>query len=415
MAKKKQVAVTARIVWVLVALFLLITIISQLVIHYYNPLIVEPAELYNFEGYIQSVGIFVRSEKTVSYNGDGIISYVFDDGEKLAKNSVIAKIYSSQNDLALQNRIDSLNEQISVLQDAEKLIGSDNSQLEAFSNQIYEHHSKMVQEIIAGNYLDASEMKNTYLNLLCKKQIVNGFAKNYTSKIAELKDQVLSISSQISSAPDDFSLRDVGYFVSSVDGYEDKLNYDSIDGLNKSSIEQIISNPSISNDKSLIGKIVSDYKWKMVCIVPAAQSKNIYKNAKLMVRIGSSSFDIEGNVDSIEELDSENKKLVLSFNVFNQNLINSRTAHIKILFDEYNGIRIPSSAIHFDDNGEMGVFIKIGVNIYFRYIDVVRTEGDYTLVKDTSDKKDDKKDYLALYDSVIVEGTDLYDGKIVLQ
>ncbi|HBH94107.1 MAG TPA: hypothetical protein DDX91_00020, partial [Ruminococcaceae bacterium] len=88
-----------------------------------------------------------------------------------------------------------------------------------------------------------------------------------------------------------------------------------------------------------------------------------------------------------------------------------RTAHIKILFDEYNGIRIPSSAIHYNDKGEKGVFIKVGVNIYFRYIDTVRTDGDYTLVKDTTGKKG----FLSLYDSVIVEGTDLYDGKIVLQ
>ena len=127
--------------------------------------------------------------------------------------------------------------------------------------------------------------------------------------------------------------------------------------------------------------------------------------------MGSNQFSLTGNVDSIENADDDNKILILSFNVFNQDLIKSRTTQIRILFDEYNGIRIPSAAIHFDDKGEKGVFIKIGVNIYFRYIDIVRTEGDYTLVKDTTDKKG----YLSLYDSVIVEGTDLYDGKIVLQ
>ena len=110
---------------------------------------------------------------------------------------------------------------------------------------------------------------------------------------------------------------------------------------------------------------------------------------------------------------NKNKILILNFNVFNQDLVKSRTAQIKIMFDEYNGIRIPSAAIHFDEEGKKGVFIKVGVNIYFRYIDIVRTEGDYTLVKDTTDKKE--KGYLSLYDSVIVEGTDLYDGKIVLQ
>ena len=54
---------------------------------------------------------------------------------------------------------------------------------------------------------------------------------------------------------------------------------------------------------------------------------------------------------------------------------------------------------------------KRGVNIYFRQIDLIRTEGDYTLVRDTTGKQG----YLSLYDSVIVEGTDLYDGKIILQ
>lgn len=411
MAKKKQVAFTARIVWILVALFLLITIISQLVIHYYNPLITEPAELYSFEGYIQSTGVFVRNEKTVSYNGDGIISYVYDDGEKLAKNSVIAKIYSSEGDLALQNKVDELNKQISVLKDAEKLIGSDNSQLEAFSNQIYEHHSKMLQNVIDGDYITVSEMKNEYLNLICKKQIVGGLANNYSSKIAELENQITAVSSQITSAPRDFSLQEIGYFVSTVDGYEKKLNLDSISELTKEKIEEIINNPVLSHDKSEIGKIVSDYKWKLVCVVPTEQSKQIYKNEKLKVRIGNNMFSLTGNVDSIENADSENKILVLSFNVFNQDLVKSRTTQIRILFDEYNGIRIPSAAIHFDENGEKGVFIKLGVNIYFRYIDIVRTEGDYTLVKDTTNKEG----YLSLYDSVIVEGTDLYDGKIVLQ
>lgn len=411
MAGKKQVAVTARIIWILVALFLLTTIISQLVIHYYNPLITEPAELYDLEGYIQSTGVFVRNEKTVSYNGDGIISYVYDDGEKLAKNSVIAKIYSSENDLALQKKVDGLKAQIEVLKDAEKLIGSDNSQLEVFSTQIYEHHSQMIQNIIDEDFFSVSEKKNEYLNLICKKQIVGGQAENYSSKITELENQISSVSAQISSPPKDYSLQDIGYFVSIVDGYEDSLNFESIQGLTKDKIDNIINSPNLTSDKTKIGKILSDYKWKMACVVPTRDSKNIYKGAQLKVRIGSSSFDLTGNVDSIEDADGENKILILSFDVFNKDLVKNRTAHIKILFDEYNGIRIPSSAIHYNDKGEKGVFIKVGVNIYFRYIDTVRTDGDYTLVKDTTGKKG----FLSLYDSVIVEGTDLYDGKIVLQ
>lgn len=411
MAAKRKTAVTIRIVWFLVIVFLLITVISQLVIHYYNPLKTEPAELYTFEDYIQSTGIYIREERTVSYSGSGVINYIYSDGEKLAKNSVIAEIYASQNDLAVQLRIDELSEQISVLQDAEKLVGSDNSQLEAFSNQIYENHTKMVQYILDGDYISAADMKSDYLNLQSKRQIVNGTTTDYAAKITELQNEITALSAQISSRPTDLTLQDTGYFVSTTDGYENILTYDSILDLTEEKINDIIKTPNIESSSTVIGKIVSDYKWRMVCIVPADNTLGIYEGAVLNVRIGNEVSIVKATVEDMNDLPSGNRLLTLGFDVFNQDLVRNRTAQIKIMFDEYSGIRIPSAAVHFDEEENMGVFIKLGVTVYFVQIDMIRTEGDYILVRDTTDKDG----YLSLYDSVIVEGTDLYDGKIVLQ
>ena len=411
MAAKRKTAVTIRIVWFLVIVFLLITVISQLVIHYYNPLKTEPAELYTFEDYIQSTGIYIREERTVSYSGSGVINYIYSDGEKLAKNSVIAEIYASQNDLAVQLRIDELSEQISVLQDAEKLVGSDNSQLEAFSNQIYENHTKMVQYILDGDYISAADMKSDYLNLQSKRQIVNGTTTDYAAKITELQNEITALSAQISSRPTDLTLQDTGYFVSTTDGYENILTYDSIPDLTEEKINDIIKTPNIESSSTVIGKIVSDYKWRMVCIVPVDNTLGIYEGAVLNVRIGNEVSIVKATVEDMNDLPSGNRLLTLGFDVFNQDLVRNRTAQIKIMFDEYSGIRIPSAAVHFDEEENMGVFIKLGVTVYFVQIDMIRTEGDYILVRDTTDKDG----YLSLYDSVIVEGTDLYDGKIVLQ
>ena len=411
MAEKKKTAITIRIVWFLVILFLLTTVISQIVIHYYNPLKTEPAELYTSEDFIQSTGIYIREEKNVTYSGSGVINYIYSDGEKLARNSVIAEIYASQNDLAVQLRIDELNEQIKVLQDAEKLVGSDNSQLEAFSNQIYENHMKMVQYILDGDYTAAADMKGDYLNLQSKRQIVNGTTTDYAAKIAELQNEISVLSAQISSRPTDLTLQETGYFVSTTDGYEDVLTYEAIPDLTEDRINEIIKNPNIESSTSVIGKIVSDYKWKMVCIVPADNTLGIYEGAVLNVRIGNETSVTKAVVEDLTDLPSGNRIIVLAFDVFNQSLVRNRTAQIKIMFDEHNGIRIPSAAVHFDEEENMGVFIKLGVTVYFVYIDMIRTEGDYILVRDTTDKEG----YLSLYDSVVVEGTDLYDGKIVLQ
>lgn len=411
MATKRQTAVTTRIVWILVIVFVMVTIISQLVIHYYDPLIIEPALHYNSEDYIQSTGIYVREEKYVNYNGSGIISYVYSDGEKLAKNSVVAEVYSSQSDLALQLRIDELSQQIEVLKDAGKLVGSDNSQLEAFSNQIYECHTKLMQSIIDGDYDIAASLKNDYLNLQSKRQIVNGTTSDYTAKISELENAIAALSAQISSKPYDLLLQDTGYFVTYTDGYETVLNYDSISELNENTIEDIIKNPEKQVSSSVIGKIISDYRWKMVCVVPKTDSMSIYKDAQLSVRIGNDASAVTATVESVTDFKSDNRMLVLDFDVFNDKYINGRIVQIKILFDETEGIRIPSSAIHFDDDGNIGVFVKVGVNISFKKIEVIRTDGTYTLVRDTTEKDE----FLSLFDSVIVEGTDLYDGKIILQ
>lgn len=411
MADKRQVAVTTRIVWFLVIAFLLVTIVSQLVIHYSNPIRTEPAMNYNSEEYIQATGIYIRDEKYVNYNGSGIISYVYSDGEKLAKNAVVAEIYSSQNDLALQLRINELNKQIEVLKDAEKLIGSDNSQLEAFSNQIYECHTRLIQNVIDGEYGNAAALKNDYLNLQSKRQIINGATSDYGTKISQLESTISSLKAQISSYPHDLTLSETGYFATSADGYETKLNYDIIPSLTEQQIEDIVKNPQLPVSSNVIGKVISDYKWKMVCLVPRADSLNIYKDAQLNVRIGGDITPITATVESITDFESGNRMLVLGFDVFNEKYILGRTAQIKILFDETEGIRIASAAIHFDEDGNKGVYVKVGVNIYFKQIEVIRTEGDYTLVRDTTEKDG----FLSLYDSVIVEGTELYDGKIVLQ
>lgn len=411
MAGKRQVAVTARIVWGLVIVFLLITIVSQLFIHYNNPVRTEPAMTYNSEKYIQTTGVYVRNEKYVKYNGTGIISYVYSDGEKLAKNAVVAQVYASQSDLALQLKINELNGQIEVLEDAEKLIGSDNSQLEAFSNQIYECHTKIIQNVIDGEYAQAAALKNDYLNLQSKRRIVNGSTDGYGAKISQLKNEIASLRTQVSSLPHDLTLTDTGYFVTSADGYETALNYDVIPDLTEERLEEIIKNPELTVPSDVIGKVISDYKWKMVCVVPKDDSMNIYENAVLNVRIGSDVNPVTAYVENIRELDSEKRMLTLGFDVFNDRYILNRTAQIKILFDETSGIRIPSAAIHFDEKGEKGVFVKVGVNVHFKYIEVIRTEGDYTLVRDTTEKDG----FLSLYDSVIVEGTELYDGKIIQQ
>ena len=106
---------------------------------------------------------------------------------------------------------------------------------------------------------------------------------------------------------------ETGYFATSADGYETKLNYDVIPSLTEQQIEDIIKNPSLPVPEGVIGKVISDYKWKMVCIVPRDDSMNVYTNARLEVRIGSDVNPVTATVEEIRELESGKRMLVLNF------------------------------------------------------------------------------------------------------
>ena len=95
--------------------------------------------------------------------------------------------------------------------------------------------------------------------------------------------------------------------------------------------------------------------------------------------------------------------------MFSSDFLDGRVAHVKLLMDDYEGIRIPTEAIRFDDEHKAGVYTLNGIEVVFKKIKQIISEEDYTLVVDTSDLDG----YISLYDTIIVEGKDLYDGKII--
>ena len=83
-----------------------------------------------------------------------------------------------------------------------------------------------------------------------------------------------------------------------------------------------------------------------------------------------------------------------------------RTANVKISFRNYKGLRISQKALRILD-GEKGVYVKSGYSVKFKKVDILYTGLDYYLCQ----IQYGSSDQLSLFDEVIVEGTDLYDGK----
>lgn len=405
----KKRALTTRIIWLLIGLFFVIMIVSQLVIHFYNPITTEVAAIYTTTDYIGFKGIYVRNEKLVSYHANGVINYTHPDGYKIAKNSVIAEVYRNQSDLAYQQQIDDLIARRTVLQDAQALVGTDSSQLESFSNQIYDKHSEMMQHLCDGDYKSASALKSDMLNLRSKKEIVKGAETSYAEKIQDINNQITQLKAQISRDPYAVSIGETGYFVSSVDGYEDILNSETVFDLSKEQIEQILAaDTAESNPAGVIGKLINGYKWYMVAILNTVRMGTVFEGAEVTLRVGYSQQDVDAKVVSLKRQEDGSSICIFECDTFSSEFVDGRVAQVKLLMDNYEGIRIPTSAIRIVD-GKAGVYTRKGIEVVFKQIKQIISEEDYTLVENTSNLDG----YISLYDTVIVGGKDLYDGKII--
>ena len=85
-----------------------------------------------------------------------------------------------------------------------------------------------------------------------------------------------------------------------------------------------------------------------------------------------------------------------------------RKINIKIHTEEYAGYEIDRKALRTVD-GEVGVYVQLGNVVRFKKVDIVYSDDSLVLSK----KKEGESGYVCLYDEVIIEGTDLYDGKII--
>lgn len=398
---------TTKLITIVLAIFLLVTVVSQFFVGTEHSYRTEVALRYDSQDTIEFYGVFARNEHTVSRSTNGIIQYAHEDGSKVGKNSVIANTYSSASDITLTADIKNLQKRIDTLTDAQSLAGTDNSQIEAFDKLITEKHSQLIKAINSGEYSAVADIKYELLNLQSKRDMVKGKVTDYSSVISSLNSRIKTLESRISAEPVSILSEETGYFVSSIDGYESKITYDNIDTITPAEIAETVKDPkTASASGNIIGKMIEDYKWKLAATFTEGQAAVLTENTNVQIIVGADQSEITAKVENIEK-HGDDYVAVFSADDLNSTIASSRVGRFKLLVDSYNGIRIASSAIHFDKDNNIGVYIKSGTQAQFVKIERIYSSEDYVIVRDTTGKSG----YLSLYDNVIVEGKDLYDGK----
>lgn len=392
---------TTTVLAALISVFLVLTIIGQIIVIPENACRTEVARLYDLQDTVEFEGVFIRDEHIVERSYSGVLRYEHDDGSRLAINSVMASVYASSSDIDISRRIEKLNKRIETLQDAQSITSADGSQAEGYSKLVGEMHSEIIGALDEGDYEKATELKYDMLSLQSKRDIAKGKAEGYEGVIEELKNEVTELTARISSEPEPLISGETGYFVSSTDGYESELSMSEARSVTPSQIKDIISLPKKTASGNAIGKMIDGYKWKLAALIDDGRASLLSVGDKENLFFSGSSSTLSVTVEHIQKYSDDESVVIFSGDELNARLASARTGKFELVLSRYSGIRISSDAIRFNDEGEKGVYILYGNVGYFRRVEEVYSGEDFVIVKHKPGNTDA---YLDLYDNVIVEG-----------
>lgn len=389
-------SLTTKILLGVLSVLLFATIGSQIYYKINDKHDTMEAELCRLNEDISFKGIIIRDETVIKYDGEGVLDYQYSDGNKVSVNSTIANVYSTLDDVIAQRKIEKNSSLIADLYRAQNPGTTDYIQPETLKAKIDNEYKQILTCSQKNDYASFNKLKNDLSVVINIYDIVTGSSVNYNDKIKSLLQESKEL--QKSSKPiDTIKAGSTGYFVSYADGYEEQLNSESVERLTEEEINKIV-NSKIELKDNVLGKMFNDYSCKIVGVLD--NDKRIVEGETLNMMMNLSNKTYELTVDSVKPTDDENKIIaVFTCEILDDAMVQTRVQPMKIVFDDYVGIKVPRSAIRFQGD-QKGVYVMLGKDIIFKKIDVIYENEDKDFVISTNTSNED---YLLLYDQILLE------------
>ncbi len=432
--EKDSATIIKRIVVAIISILIIAYVVSVGLKANFTQIKTETANIMTVSDSIPTKGYFIRDEKIITYDGSGVISYLLNDGEKISKDEAVADVYSDTQAANDKKLIDKLQQQIS---DLEQLDNSVNSILMApddLDKNISSNLSKAKVSASEKNFTEADKNITSALYSINQRQLVTGKTESYEAKISELQGKVSALKKKYeNNMPNSINSQKTGYFSSTVDGYETYYNTSTLESIKVGDLDSSkIKKKDVG--KNVIGKTMEGVYWYVACEVTADEAISIKESPSLSVDIPiANNHNISVELHCINQKDKNSDAVViLKGSYMNSEMINLRREDISIIKNTYNGIYVSRNAVHdqqitetvTDKNGKettetksvKGVYILVGNELLFKQIVPVYTGEGFIICMQNPKESDlvtDEIGVLKAYDDVVVEGANLYDGKII--
>lgn len=385
---------------------------------------------------VQARGFAIRDEKVITDSYSGVLSYRVADGTRVSKGGVIADVYTGESDAAAWNTIDNIEREIENLRPLAKSADFFAANPSTISTQIYTALGDISSELRHGNFSETTALKENLQMVLNRKQLVTGeeSPETYQTKIEQLETQRDQLSASARAAVDSITAPAAGYFISSTDGFENVVDVFKVKEITAETVRNLLNREQGTGLSSSVGKICSDFNWYLVCVFSDNVSWRFEDVTQVNLDIPFASTEtipatvIAKNKDKA----TGDTAVVFECSYMDSDIASVRNEMVQVNVQTYSGVLVNEKALRFcdvpytytDENGNeiesvkknvKGVYVQNGRQLEFVQIFTEKTVNGYAICKTELDEDDYAAlvtdSTIQLYDNVVVEGTDLYDGK----
>ena len=345
---------------------------------------------------------------SVDVAGSGDLGYLVQDGERVTNGTIVAEVYTDDSQGLQRERLDRLERTITLLTKSQNSTGSD---LSVLTNQTKQALYNLLDKIDTAQYSGITDAEDTFLLAQNRLQVSTGQTAGFADTIAALQVEYDSIKAQLD-ALQTITATTNGYFSSTAASPAIAVDRQALDDADPATLQKMLADgfPAAATDRA--GQITTGFSWKFyaVCDLDTAARFDNISSVKISVP-GKQNTPLSATVEEVT-LDKDNglAKIVLQCQTINAEVLSFGQETAQIDLKTYEGIRIDKEALHIVD-GQRGVYVKYGNLQRFLKITTLYENDSYILIPENGKIGTDNE--VRLYDEIIVQGTNLQDGKLL--
>ncbi len=366
-----------------------------------TPVNSQKIEYITQENSINTNGFIVRDEWVMYSRSAGTVYHSVSEGERVAKDSVIGSLFygdvpeDSIKELAV---VDNKIKNAETDKSEQSFLALDEATLE---NNIYERENNIIDAAAENDILSISKYKRDINSLRQNNEL------SADDGITELQTQREQILNGIGVTKEDITAQISGVFTTYVDGYETMLVPADIEQYDVAYFESLSQSPQIRKIGSKIDaggevcKIVNNHMWYVMMDIPADLMRERQKGDSVKLRFNNmADAVVKGTISSVSEEQNGRVVVTVKCSTYLESAFSYRLVDVDLIFESYDGYKIPIHAIRTEEDGKQKVIGINGGKQYDCYCNVLftNTDGGYAIV----DSTDDAVNKLSQMDRILV-------------